>query len=70
MAIMNNFELLNSYPVEIWNSGKVHKISDSVLHLMLGQVFLIESEPPVNCTSKIKVDTWKTNMYLPFCVKM
>ena len=34
-----NFDRLNSYPVEEWNGGKVHKIRQSVLHLMRGQVF-------------------------------
>ena len=34
-----NFDRLNSYPVEEWNGGKVHKIRPSVLHLMRGQVF-------------------------------
>lgn len=37
-----NHELLNSYPVEMWNGGKVHKISDNVIHLMRGQVFSIQ----------------------------
>jgi len=36
-----NFDLLNSYPVEQWNGGKIHKINDSILHLMRGQVFSI-----------------------------
>lgn len=39
-----NFDLLNSYPVIEWNGGKVHKISDSVYHLMRGQVFEIENK--------------------------
>ncbi|NUU74615.1 metallophosphoesterase family protein [Paenibacillus xylanilyticus] len=39
-----NFDLLEEYPVEIWNGGKVHRINDSVIHLMRGQVF--ESEMP------------------------
>lgn len=34
-----NFDRLNSYPIEEWNGGKVHKIRPSVLHLMRGQVF-------------------------------
>ena len=34
-----NFDRLNSYPVEIWNGGKVHKINQSVIHLMRGQIF-------------------------------
>lgn len=39
-----NFELLNQYPVEIWNGGKVHKITNSIIHLMRGQVFTIEGK--------------------------
>jgi DNA repair exonuclease SbcCD nuclease subunit len=34
-----NFNLLNSYPEIIWNKGKVHKISNSIFHLMRGQLF-------------------------------
>lgn len=37
-----NFNLLNSYPVENWNGGKVHKISDSIIHLMRGQIYDID----------------------------
>ena len=36
-----NFDLLNSYPVEEWNGGKVHKINKKLIHLMRGQVFEI-----------------------------
>jgi predicted phosphodiesterase len=36
-----NFDLLNSYPVKTWNGGKVHMISNSIYHLMRGQVFNI-----------------------------
>lgn len=36
-----NFNLLNSYKVDNWNNGKVHFIRDSVIHLMRGQVFVI-----------------------------
>jgi predicted phosphodiesterase len=38
-----NFDLLNQYPIEIWNGGKIHRINDSVLHLMRGQVFNISN---------------------------
>ncbi len=31
-----NFDRLYSYPVERWHDGKVHKIRDSVIHLMRG----------------------------------
>ena len=38
-----NFNRLYSYPVEEWKGGKIHKISDSVYHLMRGQVFNIDN---------------------------
>ena len=34
-----NFSLLNQYPVELWNGGKVHRVTDHVIHLMRGQLF-------------------------------
>lgn len=34
--------LNNDYSVEEWHGGKIHKISDSIFHLMRGQVFDIE----------------------------
>ena len=34
-----NHDLLDKYPVEDWHGGKVHKISDHIIHLMRGQVF-------------------------------
>lgn len=39
-----NHNLLNSYPVEDWNGGKVHKITNKVIHLMRGQIFNIEGK--------------------------
>ena len=36
-----NFNILNSYPISIWNGGKVHKLSNRIYHLMRGQVFNI-----------------------------
>ena len=37
-----NFDRLYTYPVEEWHGGKVHKIRDSVIHLMRGQVYEID----------------------------
>lgn len=34
-----NFDRLYAYPVEEWNGGLVHKISEKVYYLMRGQVF-------------------------------
>ena len=39
-----NFDLINSYPVETWNGGKVHIIKPDIIHLMRGQVFEIEGK--------------------------
>ena len=39
-----NHNLLNSYPVSMWNGGKVHYIRPHVIHLMRGQVFNIEGK--------------------------
>lgn len=36
-----NFNLLNEFPIENKFGGKVHKINDSIYHLIRGQVFTI-----------------------------
>ncbi|MCL2631096.1 MAG: metallophosphoesterase, partial [Firmicutes bacterium] len=36
-----NFDLLNSLPVEEWKGGKVHRVAENVLHLMRGQIYYI-----------------------------
>ena len=37
-----NHDALDRYPITEWKGGKVHRICDSVLHLMRGQVFEID----------------------------
>ena len=39
-----NFNAINSYPVEEWCGGKVHKIRANIIHLMRGQVFNISGK--------------------------
>lgn len=39
-----NFERLYRYPVEEWHGGKVHKIRDSVIHLMRGEIYDINNK--------------------------
>lgn len=39
-----NHRRLKAFPVEDWHGGKVHRISDSVIHLMRGQVFELEGK--------------------------
>lgn len=36
------FARLNSLPVETWHGGRVHRVRDSVLHLMRGEIFDID----------------------------
>lgn len=39
-----NHDAIDAYPVEIWNGGKIHRISDSIIHLMRGQVYTINGK--------------------------
>lgn len=40
----DNFDRLDIYPVEDWHDGKVNLIRPSVIHLMRGQIFIIEDK--------------------------
>lgn len=37
-----NFNILNNYYIDQWNGGKIHKIQESIFHLMRGQVYKID----------------------------
>ena len=39
-----NFDILNSFPVEKWNGGDIHRIAENIIHLMRGQLFEIEGK--------------------------
>ena len=39
-----NHDALDAMEVSEWNGGKVHKISDRIIHLMRGQVYTIEGK--------------------------
>lgn len=39
-----NYTRLYNYPIEEWKGGKVHKIRDSILHLMRGEIFDIDNK--------------------------
>ncbi len=34
-----NYEMLESYPIESWNGGMIHRLRENVIHLMRGYVF-------------------------------
>ena len=37
-----NFDYLYSFPEEDWNGGKVHRLTDHIVHLKRGHIFTIE----------------------------
>ena len=39
-----NHEKINSFPIEIWNKGRVHRISENIVHLMRGEIFEINGK--------------------------
>ena len=61
-----NFDLLNSYPVELWKGGKIHRVRPDVIHLMRGQVFELEGKTfftfggatSVDRARRVEGETW------------
>ena len=39
-----NFDYLYQFPVEEWNGGMVHRLTDHIVHLMRGNIFTIEGK--------------------------
>ncbi len=39
-----NFGFINSFPQELWNGGKVHRLTPNIVHLMRGEVYEIEGK--------------------------
>lgn len=39
-----NFNLIEQYPISVWNGGQVHNIRSSVKHLMRGQIFTLNNQ--------------------------
>lgn len=39
-----NFDIINSLPIEEWKGGKIHRIRPNIIHLMRGQVFTLEGK--------------------------
>lgn len=54
-----NFNALSEYPVTEWNGGKVHQISDSVYHLMRGQVFTIDGKTFFTMGGATSIDKYR-----------
>ena len=39
-----NYQYIYSYPVEEWNGGLVHRLSENIVHLMRGQIYDINGK--------------------------
>ena len=39
-----NYDLLNTYPISLWNGGNVQFIKENIIHLMRGQIYNIENK--------------------------
>lgn len=39
-----NFDFLDTFPIEQWHGGKVHRISNKIIHLIRGEVFSIDEK--------------------------
>lgn len=40
----DNHPYVNSFPIEEWNGGKIHRLTKNVVHLIRGNVYTIESK--------------------------
>ncbi|MGM9972290.1 MAG: metallophosphoesterase [Anaeroplasmataceae bacterium] len=54
-----NFDLLNSYPVTIWNGGKVHIIKNNIIHLMRGQIYNIDGKTIFTLGGGTSIDKYR-----------
>lgn len=39
-----NFDLLYQYPQEFFCGGRIHRVSDKIIHLMRGEIYLLDGE--------------------------
>ncbi len=51
-----SFDMINRLPVSEWHGGKVHFVSDNIIHLMRGQVFDICGKTFFVCGGATSVD--------------
>ena len=54
-----NFDYLDSLPQEDWHGGRVHRISDRIVHLMRGYVFEIGGKTFVTMGGCVSSKKWK-----------
>lgn len=60
----DNYDFLNSCPVEIWHGGSVHRIGKRMVHLMRGQIFSIEENSFLAMGGCSSTEKWaKTSLW-------
>ena len=53
-----NFDLLGTFPQEVWKGGKVHRVRKNILHLMRGQVFTLDGSTFFTMGGASSHDIW------------
>lgn len=54
-----NFNYLYSLPEEDWNGGRIHRVSDRIVHLMRGHIFNIEGKSFLTMGGCASSQRWK-----------
>ena len=55
-----NFKYIYSFPVEDWNGGQVHRLTDNVVHLMRGNIYTIQGKTFFAFGGCKSSEKWKT----------
>lgn len=61
-----NFNALNSFTVEKWNGGNVHKIRKNIIHLMRGQVFEIAGKKVFTMGGAYSIDRYMRKLNVSY----
>ena len=59
-----NFDLLATFPKEVWKGGLVHRIRTNIIHLMRGQVYEIEGKTFFTLGGATSIDKYMRTEYL------
>ncbi|MBQ8791705.1 MAG: metallophosphoesterase [Ruminiclostridium sp.] len=61
-----NFPALFSYPEEIWNGGRVHRIRKNIIHLMRGQIFEIDGKKLFSMGGAYSIDRYMRKLNISY----
>lgn len=54
-----NFDYLHSLPEENWNGGRIHRVSENIVHLMRGSIFELEGKSFLTMGGCVSSQRWK-----------